>query len=204
MVAENPKTFLVHNDLTIDCVEYVAQITRGEAFDFGDYELQSPQHLADRAEEIQPIMWELERQYDEYRSKTIDALSDNDVEKVMYEKVWPERKDGEVINNWLLKLSYSAFSDLCVEMKKWAVSEPDWSNEEANYFSIPASGQDYAFMYFRDLFDIEANEKLGVQIIEGEHPASTYYAATLTKPIDEANLIAVSEDIPVRFITEYR
>ncbi len=47
-------------------------------------------------------------------------------------------------------------------------------------------------------------EKLGVQIIEGLHPGSTYYAATLTKPIDEANLIAVSEDIPVRFITEYR
>jgi hypothetical protein len=41
---------------------------------------------------------------------------------------------------------------------------------------------------------------LGVDIVEGEHPGSTYYAAELRGNIDEANRAAEAAGIPVRFV----
>ena len=43
-------------------------------------------------------------------------------------------------------------------------------------------------------------ETLGVDVIEGEHPGSTYYAAELRGDIDEANRAAKKIGLPVRFV----
>jgi hypothetical protein len=48
--------------------------------------------------------------------------------------------------------------------------------------------------------DREKRELLGVNIIEGEHPGSTYYAAEFHGDVEEANAIAAAEGIPVRFV----
>ena len=42
-------------------------------------------------------------------------------------------------------------------------------------------------------------ETLGVDVVEGEHPGSTYYAAELRGDIEEANRAAEAAGIPVRF-----
>jgi hypothetical protein len=43
-------------------------------------------------------------------------------------------------------------------------------------------------------------DALGVVIIEGEHPGSTYYAAELVRDIDDANRAAKAAGLPVRFV----
>ena len=43
--------------------------------------------------------------------------------------------------------------------------------------------------------------KLGVEMIEGAYPGSTYYAAELRGDIDKANSAATAAGIPVRFRT---
>jgi microcompartment protein CcmL/EutN len=43
-------------------------------------------------------------------------------------------------------------------------------------------------------------ETLGVDLVEGEHPGSTYYAAELRGDIDEANRAAEAAGIPARFL----
>ena len=42
-------------------------------------------------------------------------------------------------------------------------------------------------------------DALGVQIIEGEHPGSTYYAAELRQDIDYANQVARDSGLECRF-----
>jgi hypothetical protein len=48
--------------------------------------------------------------------------------------------------------------------------------------------------------DYESLLLLGVEVIEGEHPGSTYYAADLRIGIEEANAAAEAARIPARFI----
>ena len=52
--------------------------------------------------------------------------------------------------------------------------------------------------YFEAL-DYETQDALGVDIIEGEHPGSTYYAAELRQDIDYANQVARDMGMDFRF-----
>ena len=54
----------------------------------------------------------------------------------------------------------------------------------------------YRFFSSMDYADIRT---LGVKVIEGECPGSTYFAAELRIPIEEANARAEAAGIPVRF-----
>lgn len=42
-------------------------------------------------------------------------------------------------------------------------------------------------------------EELGIKIVEGEHPGSTYYAAELRVPVEDANEAAARLELPFRF-----
>jgi hypothetical protein len=194
-------TFLVRDGGVIDITTDIAPTTRGEAFDFGDYELQSADALIDRANEIQPIMWELQRQYESFRNKKLDEFSEEG-DADAYAKEWPEYADEEMTGDWVLQLSIKEFKELCSQMEKWAETEPDWINEEADYFVVSASGQDYAFTFFRDYDDQEALNELGVEVVEGDRPGSTYFAAELSIPVEEANTKAEKAGIPIRFVAE--
>jgi hypothetical protein len=44
-------------------------------------------------------------------------------------------------------------------------------------------------------------DALGVQIIEGEHPGSTYHAAELRQDIDYANQVARDIGLECRFVS---
>ena len=63
----------------------------------------------------------------------------------------------------------------------------------------PASGDDYAFRFFHDHFPGDPEALLGVIVVEGDRPGSTYYAAELTVPVAEANRRAEEAGIPIRF-----
>ena len=48
----------------------------------------------------------------------------------------------------------------------------------------------------------EVAEMFKIDLIEGEHPGSTYYAAELSIPVEEANKLAHQNQIPIRFNQE--
>jgi hypothetical protein len=55
-------------------------------------------------------------------------------------------------------------------------------------------------MEFFHSMDVDQLEALGVEVVEGEHPGSTYYAAELRNDIDQASRAAQQAGIPVRFV----
>jgi hypothetical protein len=55
-------------------------------------------------------------------------------------------------------------------------------------------------MEFFQSMDVDQLETLGVEVVEGEHPGSTYYAAELRNDIDQANRAAQQAGISVRFV----
>ena len=52
--------------------------------------------------------------------------------------------------------------------------------------------------FFRGI-DLDSISGINIDIVEGEHPGSTYYAAELAMDPEEANAIAAHEGIPLRF-----
>lgn len=77
-----------------------------------------------------------------------------------------------------------------------------WLNEGIDWDRAPASvgpiGE--AYQYFNN-FAWSTQEDLGIVVIEGEHPGSTYYAAELRVPVEEANQRAASLGLPISFVS---
>lgn len=78
----------------------------------------------------------------------------------------------------------------------WLASDIDWAEEA--YFDAGYSGQDVAKRILEDL-PMRILKALGVVIVDGEHPGSTYTAAQLRKSVTEANDVAQLLELPIRF-----
>lgn len=57
-------------------------------------------------------------------------------------------------------------------------------------------GEAYGFFLRQDASILES---IGIVVVEGEHPGSSYFAAELRLPVVEANIAAEALDIPIRF-----
>ena len=57
-------------------------------------------------------------------------------------------------------------------------------------------GEAYAFFQNQELSTLR---RLGILVVEGEHPGSSYYAAELRVPVESANDAAVVMNLPIRF-----
>ena len=112
-------------------------------------------------------------------------------------KNWADSDCPAVLQNWLEKLCPAEFEEALLAVKDWLNTEPDWTSEY-EYFDECADGQHAALNFFRD-FDLDSISGIEIDIVEGEHPGSTYYAAELTMDPDEANEIALREGVPLRF-----
>jgi len=83
-------------------------------------------------------------------------------------------------------------------IEKW-LSEPVDSND-LEWLPDDFGGQGNALSFFQHTAADVADE-LGVVIVEGEHPGSTYYAAELRNSIEDANQAAERLGLPFRFRT---
>ncbi len=81
------------------------------------------------------------------------------------------------------------------KIDEWLKEPIDWSQSE--WFGN-RTAQGGALEFFRDQ-PRELLEQLGVVVIEGEHPGSSYYAAELREDIDKANEVAAALKLPFRF-----
>ena len=103
----------------------------------------------------------------------------------------------EQIRAWLLQVDQRFFTKTIVpHVARW-LRKP-WEAWEENYVVTP-TGQEVALRYF-DHMNRAALNTLGVKVIEGECPGSSYYAAELRRPIAEANRAAEAAGLRVRFV----
>ncbi len=83
------------------------------------------------------------------------------------------------------------------KLTEFAVTE-DGTLEMVHYEEAE-NPQEAALLFFRKM-PPEALDKLGIEIVEGEHPGSSYFAAELRSEIDQANRSASNSGIRVRFM----
>lgn len=81
----------------------------------------------------------------------------------------------------------------------------DWLAEPVNWNAMEQwprgwSGQGKALRFFQSIDD-ETLDALGVVIVEGDCPGSSYFAAELQQPVAEANAMAEVLELPFRFAT---
>ncbi|WP_312260634.1 hypothetical protein [Limnohabitans sp.] len=108
----------------------------------------------------------------------------------------------------LLKGSHASYAEL---RRAVDLNENASSDEKPLYFNVledgtirsPIRGKvavEEAKRYFED-YPSEILDEIGVEVIDGEHPGSTYFAARLKRKIDisEANKVAKKLGLPFRF-----
>lgn len=103
---------------------------------------------------------------------------------------------------WLAKASEDDVAYLESRIREWLDDKPDVG---AEYEWLPPMNtltpESRAYTFFKSQDD-DLLDALGVVFVEGDHPGSTYFGAEFHGDIDEANRIAESENIPIRFVAE--
>ena len=182
--------------------------TRADFFEDAAFQWRdSPQSLHDAMVDCPPLAWAVHSIYSEFRDEIEADLKAALVrERENRERIaalksrlslLPEEPhDGAP--EWLLGLVTSEFETRIVpDIEDWFSSPPDWSFED-DYLDESGTAQGAALLFFQDM-DPDELETLGIDIVEGDRPGSTYYAAELNQDINDANLAALDAGIPVHF-----
>lgn len=167
----------------------------------------SPSHLSDSMRDCQPLAWAVQSIYTKVRNEIQVNLDDVGKSAVRFKKrisvlkarlqVMPEEPE-EGVEDWLLALTDNEFGEAIVpEIEKWFASSPNW-NWEADHLPRNRTAQGAALKFFQNM-DGDTLDALGVTIVEGEQPGSTYYAAELKGDVDAANNAALTLDMSVKF-----
>ena len=200
--------FDVNSSGTLSLSNFTELESRSEFYDSvsGSWS-QSPADLAEAMDECPPLAWAVHSIYSEIREEIqfdFDAIAGksgvwvkrSNALKVRLDAMPEEPEEGA--ESWLLTLTNSEFEEQVVpEIEKWFKSPPNW-NWEDDYLPKNSTSQGAALEFFQRM-DGDDLDVIGVVIIEGEHPGSTYYAAELEVDLDTANKAAAEAGIPVRF-----
>ena len=84
------------------------------------------------------------------------------------------------------------------QIQDWFSESPDWNSEE-DYLPQVGTARGAALLFFSSM-DAHTMNLLGVRIVEGEHPGSTYYAAELRGDLNVANQAAEAVGLGIRFV----
>ncbi len=201
--------FEVSRGGTLRLADFTEAQTRAEFYEYVyDFWSRSSMDLVQAMSECQPLTWAVQSIYSDYRAELEAELQDErgldggdeqklaDLEKRL--KSLPEEPEDGVIA-WLQCLNGKEFEQIVVpEIEKWFGEPPNWSFED-DFLPERCTAQGAALEFFREL-SAEEIETLGIDIVEGEYPGSTYYAAELRGNVDEANSAAELSGIPVRFV----
>ena len=181
------KVFHVSDSGTITDPDVEVPQINADLFEFDDYH--TVESLIDTIETCQPLLnsiqslaWDKRLQFSEDDDSELKtALQDDDFG-------WKEwiRLEGENGLNWFI-----TYID-----ETWLQKKLNW--RDVDYLPSHYSGVAVAKEYFENL-DNDTLDALGVDIIEGEHPGSTYYAAELRQDIDHANQVTREMGMDFRF-----
>jgi hypothetical protein len=101
--------------------------------------------------------------------------------------------------NWISLGGPSALENHKADVEAWLAGKIQYSDYE--WFPRYSTAQGGALEFFESLSS-DTLEALGVVIVEGDHPGSTYYAAELRGTIERANASAERMELPFRFRVE--
>jgi hypothetical protein len=200
--------FYVVNDKTLWVADFRELTKRSEFYDYVyTFWRRSPEELAEAIDNCEPLRWEVHRIYSGMRDKVVKALFlVKNTKKPDKKRVaalnrrldqLPQEPD-EGMTDWLLSLTQTEFEEsVTPPLEQWFADRPDWNYEE-DYLPEGSTAQGAALEFFRNE-DPETLDSLGIEIIEGDRPGSTYYAAELRTPIDEANKKAEQLKLPIWF-----
>ncbi len=110
------------------------------------------------------------------------------------EAVFSDEHDGW--RAWVRREGRRDLPKLLKAVEDWLDEPIEW--DESDWFPYGWGDQGHALSFFEAL-DGETLDALGVEIVMGEHPGSTYYAAELPGSIEEANAAAEGLGLPFRF-----
>ncbi len=205
---EAPVEFVAENGCTLVVANYPNPKTRLDLFDLSESCIASPRDLAWELDSCPPLAWHVGRLSEEMKEEALYALQEKldeqelpkaDACKQMAaeERNWPDADDPDALADWVGRIDETSFADVAASVRAWLNDEPDW-RWEADYFSDYAHGQSAALAFFQQQ-PPELLDALGIEIVEGECPGSTYYAAEIGIGIEEANRVAKEMAMPVRF-----
>ncbi len=98
--------------------------------------------------------------------------------------------------DWVASEGEAGLSRFRNEIDSWLQRPVQWSNME--WWDQDWSGQGRALSFFQRM-DHRLVQEIGVVIVEGDHPGSTYFAAELRVSVEDANMAATELELPFRF-----
>ena len=195
------RIFIVSNTGTLALDGYEPPDTRMDAYCIFPSNFMALTGLADEAQCNQSVLWALKDLYTNWRDTELETFSNEDSSEA-FETKWHEDflDDAQDVIPWLEQLTKEQFSQISQAMLLWGSERPSSDDQESAQESM--SGQDMAYHIFSEGSGADEAEVLGVEIVEGEHPGSSYYAAELSIPIAEANKKAETAGFDLRFRAE--
>ncbi len=177
---------------------------RSDVFDVYCGESTAPESLICEIEGCYPLTRHFQKlawnERDEVRSSLDDDESLSYLARKRLERLAKALDDeDEGWAGWVLLEGNKGLPKFKGEVEDWLASPIEWSEYE--WFPRYATSHGSALGFFESL-PYETLEALGVVIIEGEHPGSTYFAAELRQPIEDANVAAEELELPFRFRAE--
>ncbi len=194
---EDITEFDVYGGGTLWMANYCEDVTRADIYCICGWE-DSPKNLQKEMEYCQPLAWAVGWLYSAYRDELISKRDlaesqsppnrrkiyalDKRIDALPEE---PEYNSDE----WLLGLSAKEYKRRVVPViEKWLESEPECGGE-GEYLPSSGTAQGAAFDFFEEMGH-EILDALGVELVEGDCPGSSYRAAELSGDIKEANRMA--------------
>lgn len=169
---------------------------------------ESPQALEAAMAECPPLAWAVQSIYSDFRHELsadirqlqqTETTNQEHVARIQARLISMPEDPEDGIQSWLISLTSQEFNEFVLpKLGEWFDAAPDW-RFEGDYLTHTVTAQGAAMAFFQQMA-ADQREALGVILIDGEHPGSSYHAAELRVEVDQANLEAVNAGIPVRFI----
>ena len=183
---------------------------RADVFDVWDRQPRDPEHLIDEVEQVVPLVSAFQglafeaRDELEFELSLLDDSNEDDgavprlVERVRLERLIAEIDDPD--DGWkaLVRRDGHAGLDRYWEfIERWLEEPIEWS--ESDWFPRDWHGQGKALAFFQGM-DSDLCDELGVVIVEGDCPGSSYFAAELRNELDgcERGCGAAGVAVPVQ------
>ena len=190
---------------TLTLPEVEVPKTRASAYDLTPVRIRNAADLLSAAAGCPPLTWHLHSLYDEARETHAAELAQllaADAAPRRRRKLAAQlhllaREPADGLPDWMDSLSGRELQTILKSARAWLEAEPAWTTEE-EHLPWSTSGSGAAFDYFRD-WDPDDLLALGVKIVEGEHPGSSYFAAELVRDPAAANATSARRGFRVWF-----
>lgn len=187
--------FTVDEEGTLSLANYVWPKTRKGAYGLPD----GADVTAEQINNCCPLAWHMA---DYYRREFLETVS-----AAKFRRRFPGESIRDHIDfpeyyfgDWFSALQGEQREKAIADIDAFLDDEPDWCHE-IQFLGTDFGAQGAAYAHLRG-YAWSEQEKMGVEIVEGDHPGSTYYAAELTVPIEEANARARELGTGMLFINE--